>query len=401
MSRVVVAGLGDTGVLAAIRLARRFDVVGISAKPALVSGQELGNRLARPDHWRRNFLIPFGRFRALDRVRTLHGVVTRVDTDRAEVHVGHLDGSTTVETYDALLISSGVTNGFWRQNRLEDEDGIEADLARVSAQIDQAGSIAVVGGGATGVSAAVNLADRHPDKTIHLFHSRGEALPEYHPRVRRRIAHELERAGVHVHPHHRAVVPDGASSEGLTTGPVEWATGQGSFDIDRVLWAVGDVRPNTDFLPDELLDERGFVRVDENLRVPGHDAVFAVGDVAATDANRSSARNWGYFLAARNIKAHLRGRPHRMKRYRAPEHRWGSILGVQDDGMLVFQPDGRAFRIPKWAVQPLLFSGFTRLLLYRGLRRPRTSAPWSGRARTRRTVRSRWLRGPGSGGPTR
>ena len=46
--RVVIAGLGDSGLLTAIRLARSADVVGISAKPALVSGQELGVRLTRP-----------------------------------------------------------------------------------------------------------------------------------------------------------------------------------------------------------------------------------------------------------------------------------------------------------------------------------------------------------------
>ena len=49
--RIVIAGLGDSGVLTAIRLARHADVIGISAKPALVSGQELGWRLSRPDHW--------------------------------------------------------------------------------------------------------------------------------------------------------------------------------------------------------------------------------------------------------------------------------------------------------------------------------------------------------------
>ena len=32
--RVVIAGLGDVGVLTAIRLARRYYVVGISAEPA-------------------------------------------------------------------------------------------------------------------------------------------------------------------------------------------------------------------------------------------------------------------------------------------------------------------------------------------------------------------------------
>ena len=45
--RVVVAGLGDVGILTAIRLSRHADVVGISVKPGLVSGQELGVRLSR------------------------------------------------------------------------------------------------------------------------------------------------------------------------------------------------------------------------------------------------------------------------------------------------------------------------------------------------------------------
>ncbi|WP_372443034.1 hypothetical protein [Mycolicibacterium baixiangningiae] len=46
--RIALAGLGDSGVLTAMRLARDFDVVGISPRPGLVSGQELGVRLARP-----------------------------------------------------------------------------------------------------------------------------------------------------------------------------------------------------------------------------------------------------------------------------------------------------------------------------------------------------------------
>ena len=73
--RVVIAGLGDVGVLTAIRLARRTDVVGISVKPALVSGQELGIRLARPEDWARDYWIPFDRFRRLDGVRTVQATL--------------------------------------------------------------------------------------------------------------------------------------------------------------------------------------------------------------------------------------------------------------------------------------------------------------------------------------
>ena len=73
---VVVAGLGDSGVLTAIHLARHADVVGISSKPGLVSGQELGMRVSRPDDWARDYFIVFRRFRGLDPVRIVHGGLT-------------------------------------------------------------------------------------------------------------------------------------------------------------------------------------------------------------------------------------------------------------------------------------------------------------------------------------
>lgn len=367
--RVVVAGMGDTGVLVATHLVRRAGVVGIATRPALVSGQELGNRLADPEGWRANFLIPFSRFRRMDRVRTVHGRLTGVDLDGKTVDVERADGTMTTEPYDVLVIATGCTNGFWRHARVQDLGEVEADMVATAAQLDAARTIAIVGGGPTGVSVAANLAGAHPDKDVHLFHSGDEPLPGYHPKTRSRIVQELQRAGVHVHPGHRAAVPEGFTGAELTTGPVEWTTGQEPVHADVTLWALGHVTPNTGGLPAELLDELGFVRVDEYLRVPGRPNLFAVGDVAATDPNRSSARNRGYLLVAHNVKAHLAGRDGRLRRYKAPRYRWGSVLGTRDDGMLVFQPNGSAFRVPRWAVQPLLFRLYLHLGLYGGLRR--------------------------------
>jgi len=365
---VVVAGLGDTGVLVAANLPTGIDVTAIGTRPALVSGQELGNRLADPEGWRRNYLLPLRRFRRLDRVRVWHGRVTGIDLPDREAQVELADGSTTRVPYDVLVIATGVTNGFWRDDRLEDLAGIDAGLARAADRIGAAATVAVVGGGATGVSAAYNLARRHADKEVHLFFSGDEPLPGYHPDTRGRLARHLAKAGVHLHPGHRAVLPEGSAGAELTSAPVEWSTGQGPFTADVVLWAVGRVRPNAGFLPAEVLDEHGFVRVDEHLQVPGHPEVFAVGDVAATDPNRSSARNWGYRVVTHNVGVAVSGRG-KQKAFEAPRHRWGSITGIQDDGLTVFQPNGKAFRVPRWAVQPLLFDFYTRILLYRGLRR--------------------------------
>jgi len=94
--------------------------------------------------------------------------------------------------------------------------------------------------------------------------------------------------------------------------------------------------------------------------------VFAVGDVAATDPLRSSARNRGDALVARNVHAELTGGHPRT--YRAPARRWGSILGIQPDGLEVFLPTGQALRIPSWAVQRVVMPLIVRRGMYGGVR---------------------------------
>jgi NADH dehydrogenase FAD-containing subunit len=364
--------MGDTGVLVAVALARRFEVVGVATRPALVSGQELGARVAEPDRWRRNYLLTFDRFRRLDGVEIVHGAARSVDLAARTVRVQPAGDERSAEVttlpYDALVIATGVTNGFWRHDRVQDLEAVEAELAAAHQRLARAGTVAVVGGGATGVSAAASLGRRGAGR-VHLFHGGDEPLPGYHPKVRRRVLAELRAAGVQVHPHHRAVLPAGDGATELTSGPVTWSTGQPPFDADVVLWATGRVRPHTGFLPSEVLDAHGFVRVDAHLQVPGHREVFAVGDVAASDPARSSARNWGSLVVVRNVSAALTGRPRRQRRFRAPEHRWGSVLGVQRDGMIVFQPSGRSAKVPRRLVQPLLFDLWLRTVLYRGIRR--------------------------------
>ena len=169
--RVVVAGLGDTGVLTAVRLSRHADVVGISSKPGLVSGQELGRRLARPDEWQRDYRIGFHRFRGLRRARTVHASLTGLDLAGRRVLVETADGALHSEPYDVLVVATGVTNGFWRRPGLQSEAEVDADLRAAHEQLAAAGSVIVVGGGAAAVGTAANLAGRWPG------HGGAPALP--------------------------------------------------------------------------------------------------------------------------------------------------------------------------------------------------------------------------------
>ncbi|GAA4698614.1 NAD(P)/FAD-dependent oxidoreductase [Nocardioides conyzicola] len=366
--RVVVAGLGDSGLLTAIHLARYVDVVGISAKSALVSGQELGTRLARPDQWARDYYVPFDRYRRLDGARTVHGTLTGVDLEARTVGVRLASGSASEEAYDVLVVSTGVTNGFWRRPDLQSADEVEASLDAAHQQLAAASSINVVGGGAAAVSTAANLATTWPDKLVALYFPGDRPLPRHHPAVWTTVERRLADRGVALHAGHRAVVPDGFACDRITTEPVEWSTGQPAAAADATVWAIGRVRPNTGWLPPELLDDDGFVRVSPDLRVVGTDDVFAIGDVAATDPIRSSARNRADKLLAKNIRAHLAGKP--LGEFKAPRGRWGSVLGVQDNGLEVFAPNGKAFRFPAWSIDSVLQPWIVRRGIYGGVRRP-------------------------------
>ena len=365
MPRIVIAGLGDTGLLTAIKLAGRADIVGISAKPGLVSGQELGMRLTRPEEWARDYWIPYDRFRKLDAVRTVHGTLTAADLSARTVTVRTSDGSETVEPFDALVIATGVKNGFWRTPTLQTSAEINGGLTASHRRMAEAESIAVIGGGAAAVSVAFNAATQWRRKQVDLYFPGERALPQHHPKVWAEIESRLRRLGVGLHPGHRADVPDGSDADALTDQPVAWATGQPEVRADVVVWAIGRVRPNTAWLPTDVLDAGGFVRVDEHLRVVGHEQVHAIGDVAATGPLRNSARGRADGLLAHNILAGFSGKA--PKSFHEAPRRWGSVLGTQNNALEVFSPTGHPFRIPAWSRwQPWL----VRRAIYKGIRDP-------------------------------
>ena len=367
MTRVVVAGLGDTGVLSAVHLRRRrpdLEIVGVSPKPGLVSGQELGLRITRPALWERWYRVPYSDFRGLRGVSVVHGTLVSCDLSERRVGVSTPDGPLEL-SYDVLVVATGVSNGFWRSPELQTETEVSAELAATRDRLAAARSVAVVGGGAAAVSAAYNLAVAQPSTSVGLWFPGEQPLPAHHRRTARHVVHRLERAGVSLHPGHRAALP----AESLAPGPVRWTTGQPDTPADLVLYAVGRVRPHTDWLPASVLDEDGFVRVEQDLRVPGVGGVFAIGDVAATDPLRSSARNFNHKVLAHNVDAWLSGRE--LRDITIPGRRWGSVLGPQRDGLLVFGPTGRRFRFPGWSVDRVLQRLITHRGIYGGIRRSR------------------------------
>ncbi|WP_234386348.1 FAD-dependent oxidoreductase [Streptomyces sp. ERV7] len=98
------------------------------------------------------------------------------------------------------------------------------------AEIASGGTLAVVGGGLTGVEAAAELAESHPGLRVRLFTGAEDVGAGLSPRARRHLRHALDRLGIGVHPNTAvtAVRPDGlATRDGA------------SFAADAVVWTAG------------------------------------------------------------------------------------------------------------------------------------------------------------------
>ena len=125
--------------------------------------------------------MSFSRYRRLDGMAVLQGSITHVDPERKRVAVHPREGAERELDYDALVISSGVTNGFWRTAAVEDAAAIDRRIDADAERLAKASRVAVLGGGATGVSAASNLKDDWPAHPPRRRRSLGhrKATPEH------------------------------------------------------------------------------------------------------------------------------------------------------------------------------------------------------------------------------
>ncbi|MBM3594315.1 MAG: pyridine nucleotide-disulfide oxidoreductase [Alphaproteobacteria bacterium] len=367
---LVIVGMGETGVLTAANLPDTCDVLGITTKPCLISGQEVGTRLVAPHDWAKYYVTEFRQLRRLDRTAIVEAKVTGLDPAARVLTLHMRDGSSRTQHYDVLVIATGISNGFWRDDRFAERGEIEAEDRDRTEQLATAKDFAVIGGGPTAASIAANLAAAWPEKPVNWFHPGERPLSGYHPDTVDAVLESVAGLGVVRHAGHRAVLPEGHDPRVIGPGTVEWQTGQDRSEADAVIWATGAARPNSSFMPTEALDPQGYIKVTPSLQTPQWPEIFAIGDVAATDLHRSSARNWAYKVLAQNIGAYLAGKAAEMQVYKPPEYRWGSVVGVQRDGLMVYGPQGKPTRFRRWVVRWLLFPLAVRRGIFGGVRRP-------------------------------
>ncbi|GLW91100.1 NAD(P)/FAD-dependent oxidoreductase [Actinokineospora globicatena] len=267
--RIVVVGAGYAGLSAAGRVARavgdRVEVTVVNPSPWFVERVRLHQVAVGTDGARVDLDALLGK----RGVSLVVGTATALDPDARRLTVGarELD-------YDFLVYAAGST-AVVDQHALTISGADDTALTRARlAQLPDGARVTVVGGGATGLEMATELAESRPGLAVRLV--TGEDLGAWlSPRARDHLRTVLTRMGVEIH--ETKVVethPDG----------VTLATGQ-HLPGEATLWCTGFTVPSLARDSGLAVDNQGRVLVDQTLRSQSHDTVYAAGDATALPGN--------------------------------------------------------------------------------------------------------------------
>jgi NADH dehydrogenase len=303
---------------------------------------EAGYRLLARKH---GFRFVLGRADDIDLEQEAVTLAAVEDPDGREIIPRRrLDYGMLVVAVGSLSNDFGITGVAEHANQLDTRADAEAfhrefanALHRVNARADSGTvlSVAIVGGGATGVELAAdmhNVVDRLRGYGFEYFSRETlqvsviEAAPILLPRLPERIglsvAKELERIGVRVRVSTRVAE---VTADAVTTSDGE------RIPADLSVWAAGVRAPSWLEATGFPVDALGRVRVRDDLSVEGYDNVFALGDCAsATNVDgsevppRAQAAHQMASITARNIRARRRGKPTQKFVYRD----FGSLVSL-------------------------------------------------------------------------
>jgi selenide, water dikinase len=217
-------------------------------------------------------------------------------------------------------------------------DWWEALCTEISVHPTRPVTLSLVGGGAGGVELALamqwrlqRLVRQAWQVTIHLFSRSPQLLPNHAPMARQKLKRHLQKQGISLHL--------GETVQQLTAEGVVCTSGL-MVPCDGVVWVTEATAPDWLQKSGLKLDDRGFVRVDQNLRSLSHSQVFAAGDIATMD--RPMAKSGVYAVRqgmplARNLANALQDKP--LKPYR-PQPWHLALIGTGDSAVASFGPLG-------------------------------------------------------------
>lgn len=299
-SSVVVVGGGYAGVNAAKALDDVADVTLVDPAEAFVHNVAAWRALVEPE-WLDRIFLPYDRLLRHGRFRRDRAVA--VDGRRVTLASGD-----TLEP-DYLVLATGSAYPFPAKSSEPVTATAQAKFRAAHQALTGAGSVLLIGAGPSGLELAGEIKAFHPDKRVTVLDSAPDVLTgPYDQGVRDELRRQLDKLGVELMlgsaPRELPATAPG------TAAPVTVVTEAGEEVTADVWYRCFGVTPATDYLRGALSDGRdgrGYLRVDEYLRVPGADGVYAIGDIAAGDRDMAGVASRQAEVVAGNIRARITG----------------------------------------------------------------------------------------------
>jgi NADH dehydrogenase FAD-containing subunit len=149
-----------------------------------------------------------------------------------------------------------------------------------------------------------------PDKRVTIADISQDILTgPYDQPLRDELRRQLDALGVELRL--GAALSELPSAPPATLAPIAIATADGGELRADIWFRAFGVRPHSEYLDGGSLsdrrDERGYLRVDEHLRVAGETQVFAVGDVSDADRDMAGIASKQAEVVAANVRALIAG----------------------------------------------------------------------------------------------
>ncbi|KAI8806192.1 hypothetical protein BJ742DRAFT_372137 [Cladochytrium replicatum] len=212
-----------------------------------------------------------------------------------------LEDGSTIE-FDYLVIASGVKYAPPYRFSATTREAYLAETTEFRNKIKAANDIVLIGGGAANIELAGEIKTAFPSKSVSIIelaqYLAGAGSNGFPKLLHDNIAPQLAKLGVEVYLGEGADLTPFRAADGslqsVVVGERSITVGSKSVKADFVIVAPGGYKPNTEFvrtgkLGADVLDPQGFVNVRPTLQIVGHDNIYSLGDVAVTNAPKTSA----------------------------------------------------------------------------------------------------------------
>ncbi|KAF7303242.1 UBIQUITIN-CONJUGAT-2 domain-containing protein [Mycena kentingensis (nom. inval.)] len=256
-------------------------------------------------------LIPYDKLFTTSNGEFVQGVVETIIPEKKGGAVRLTNGKEI--PYDVLVLAPG---SHWDGplNFPDDDAGVKAFITESRRKFSKANKIVLVGGGAVGVEFAGEIKDIWPKKEVTIVHGDTALLNStYGASFRKAIYSGLHGRGVNV------VLGDYVDEFPVDGAPVRTRNGS-VIEADLVVSTKGP-RPRTEFvgqsLGEDVLDERGQIKVQPSLQLPRYPNIFAIGDAINTVEQKQVLKAQAHAaLVAGNIATYLANASAKLKPYK-------------------------------------------------------------------------------------